>query len=526
MRRVKFVAHLRSWEPDAWLKVLVLVVLLCGIALFGDFGITWDHTGEHFKWHKGSRTFAFWFGGFHAEDAVYTTGHNPFYFFVYHAIWRAVVGVGIDAPIVETYHLLNFFVATVGVVFVYRLARHLVGGQWALLAALLIVVSPRWFSHAFTNLKDIPFAVAWLACLDTLIRAGKEPSLKNALWHGVALGMLLAARIGGLMFLPVSLAGLILGARAADAPEWRNRLLRGGAAVVLALAIHYLSYPYLILHPIGGMWDLVTGQVAFAWQGSTLTLGAEILSTDVPWWYAPLWLSITIPEVVLLGVGLTIGLGLMARNLPGIPMILTALSAGLPLIYVVLSQSPIYDGPRHLMFLMPIAAIISIRGWQLLHTKLRVHWIVPCGLGIGALLLVVQMSQLHPYQGLYFNSLTGGVQGAQGAFTLDYWGSSSKESAQWLKQNDDGLKRLCVVAELGKSWRVYLPDWIIEDEMTVEKCPEWAHYAYAFSRNRWLQRTQAYADRHPNHWVAVHHIERKGVRVGTIFKNPSPLSGP
>jgi hypothetical protein len=43
--------------------------------------------------------------------------------------------------------------------------------------------------------------------------------------------------------------------------------------------------------------------------------------------------------------------------------------------------------------------------------------------------------QLHPYQYTYFNSFTGGTGGAFRKYDLDYWGTSFKESFEYLNEN-------------------------------------------------------------------------------------------
>jgi len=43
------------------------------------------------------------------------------------------------------------------------------------------------------------------------------------------------------------------------------------------------------------------------------------------------------------------------------------------------------------------------------------------------------MVRLHPYEYAYFNSLIGGVRGANGKYMLDYWGLAFKQAADALR---------------------------------------------------------------------------------------------
>jgi len=46
---------------------------------------------------------------------------------------------------------------------------------------------------------------------------------------------------------------------------------------------------------------------------------------------------------------------------------------------------------------------------------------------------VIEQVRLHPYQYTYFNSIAGGVAGADERYMLDYWGLSFKEAGEALR---------------------------------------------------------------------------------------------
>jgi hypothetical protein len=508
------------------MRLIAIFLVLLALLIFVDYGITWDETVELFKRHKGPRTFAFWFGGFDPSNAPFTTGHNPFTFFIYYTLHHGLEALGLATEIHETYHLLTAFIAILGFVLSYRVACSILPERWALVAAVFVMLSPRFFGHSFANFKDIPFAVAWLFCIHTLLGAVRNLTTRKILLHGAALGVLLTVRIGGLMFVPISVLGIALGAYNSERPQWLQRALGFTAAMGLALAIHYLSYPYLLLHPIDGIWELLSTQSQFAWQGETLTLGQAIHSDAVPFWYAPLWLLITLPEIIVLGVVMAILFFVFRLARPTVEGTILGVSLGLPLAYVILTAAPIYDGARHILFLFPLLTIVAFWGLHALHQRLPWSFALPGVLAVAGLSLIFTIVQLHPYQSTYFNQFVGGVDDAQGQFTVDYWASTSKESAHWLKQEHGEMGRLCVTAELSQSWELYMPNWVVEDTTSIDDCPRWCEYAYAFARNDWLDKAAAYAKAHPTLWKPVHHIERAGARLGTVFKNLQPVTRP
>ncbi len=508
-------------DPDRLMRFAALAMLIGALLLFDDFGITWDETVEHFRRRKGPRTFDFWFGGFDPDNAMFAAGHNPFTFFVYYTLHKIFGAVGVAPPIVDAYHMFTALIGICGVWLSYRVASHVMPRPWALAAAALVLLTPRYFGHAFANFKDIPFAVVWLWCLDTLIEAVKDPSRRRILLHGVAFGALLTVRIGGLMFLPLSALAFLI---ARPAPL-NTLAARGCAGLGIAVLMSYLSYPYLLLHPIDGLLEVLSAQTSFQWQGTTLTLGRELASSELPWWYATLWLTITQPEVTLAGLLIGIALWASTRERPSMAMGLTIAAAVWPLGYVTLSGAPIYDGPRHVLFVVPLMAILSVVGLRALDERVG-RRVVPAVMAVSFAVLAVQIAQLHPYQAVYFNQLVGGVEGADARFTLDYWGSTSKETAGWLAETSGPKDSLCVVAEIGRSWEPYLPKWDIEDEGGLAACPPWSHYAVAFSRNHDHRLALAYAERHADRWEVAHRVERSGVTLAVILKNRRVIPRP
>jgi hypothetical protein len=63
------------------------------------------------------------------------------------------------------------------------------------------------------------------------------------------------------------------------------------------------------------------------------------------------------------------------------------------------------------------------------------------------------MAELHPYEAVYFNSLVGGVDGAEGRYPLDYWGLSYKEGLSYLLRSTHGRVRLWTCTAPGYSNR-------------------------------------------------------------------------
>ncbi len=71
-------------------------------------------------------------------------------------------------------HILNAFAAWLVVLFTYLTARELSNRRTAVFAVILLLLSPRFIGHSFNNLKDIPFALGFIASLYFILRYLKK----------------------------------------------------------------------------------------------------------------------------------------------------------------------------------------------------------------------------------------------------------------------------------------------------------------------------------------------------------------
>jgi hypothetical protein len=112
---------------------------------------------------------------------------------------------------------------------------------------------------------------------------------------------------------------------------------------------------------------------------------------------------------------------------------------------LILQGSTLYDGVRHVLFVIPMLAIVAARGLTSLLPFLRRLPIVPAALGVAhTAVIVVTLVILHPLEYIAMNSLAGGVAGAYGRFDLDYWGMAAPEALRRLEGRIDAEGRFAV----------------------------------------------------------------------------------
>ena len=403
--------------------VVWLALCLVGIALaVPDVPVTWDERAHVLygdlilrfftEADPGARAFRgdFLYGG--AYDLV-------------GAGLRCIVG----ADPYETMHALGGVVAWVGLLLTWRLGRRF-GPAAGLVALVLLSTTPVYVGHAFANPKDLPFAVGMAAGVLGLLRwfEAESPTWRTALTTGLLLGAACCVRAAGLMLLPMLVVGQAIALRVSK--DWRAEADRVVPPLLVALgvawAVMLLPWPWALHNPLVRPGLAVANLVDFQAHDRTMPFAGEPMRTLEPRRdYALHYLALKLPVAVLLGVVLA---AVQARRAkPGLALVAAALLV--PLTAVVVLNPVLYDGLRHVLFLVPVACVLAAWGWTETVRRWWRGWI----LFVGAAVLVgvvttgrqlVRIVTDHPTQAIWFNELAGGLPGVQGRYSLDYYGFS------------------------------------------------------------------------------------------------------
>jgi hypothetical protein len=104
--------------------------------------------------------------------------------------------------------------------------------------------------------------------------------------------------------------------------------------------------------------------------------------------------------------------------------------------FAIVIKAVLFDGMRHFIFLLPLAAVtaalVADRTWMSL-ARFRYRKPIYVVLALYGFAHVSVMTMLHPDQYVYYNSFVGGVAGAEQKFKLDYWANSYAEAVQGLE---------------------------------------------------------------------------------------------
>ena len=398
--------------------IICALFLLAGLATAGDYGAVSD---EGIQRHTAAANLDYILG--RADRIVGDLYHDRVY------------GVAFELPLLlaeralglEDYYYIHrlrttithlFFI--IGGFFCYRLAYHLFNNRLiAVLALLFYLLSPRIYGHSFFNSKDPVFLSMFSLALYLLERAFRKDTTGAFLLLGVAVGLLTNLRIMGIMLFPavITMRGLDL-LYAGSGAERKSILITAGLFPLAAGLTIYALSPYAWTNP----GDYLTASLDLAVNHPVvwpqLFQGEWFPSDQLPPHYNAVWFAITTPLLILLlgGIGIALAAARLCRR-PGAVFrntrrrFLALLLAGflLPPLAVALLGSNQYNDWRHLYFVYVPFCLLAAGGLGWLAAALsrrRLFRVSLCALTAAGLgLVMLQITQLHPLQHLYFNAL-------------------------------------------------------------------------------------------------------------------------
>jgi 4-amino-4-deoxy-L-arabinose transferase-like glycosyltransferase len=449
-----------------------LICLALGLIGLDAYGLTWDDpenllTGAHY-----ARFFTTWdwdWLDFARYDQLYAADPSPPPFYNPH--FRSAERYPPVANVVSVlthrllagqlgwlgdtdgYHFGVLLFASLTVFVLASFTWQAFGPLAAGSATMALVLYPLFVEHAHLNLKDVPFAALVLLAVWTYWRAVEERRWR---WFGLsvcAAGLALGTRVvAAEIWLVVGLAYLPAGwdwlrhrmrERRWHAPPFALRWL--WLYVLLSLLVLLAVWPWLWPDPVGRL----QAHLAFSrdvGRGIRVLYAGEFwqVGETLPWHYTSVIFLLTTPLPTLLlgllGVAYALKRGLLDRDAAA--LMLLALFA-----FALLRSSwptlPQYDGTRHMLDgIVAFAGLCglgadALRRW--LGRRLRLSSrLLAVVLVLVYLPLAIRLVRLHPYEGVYYNLLAGGVQGAAGRYPQEYWGSSFRAGCAWLNEHLPG----------------------------------------------------------------------------------------
>lgn len=311
--------------------------------------------------------------------------------------------------------------------------------RWGLATSAVLVSIPLWTGSAMFNLKDTPVATGFTlltaGCIALTLPADRlTRRMTIAGWFVTFAGTLVLWGVRPGIWPAIALAFfgmLLIRARFNNFSGWKQTfaaMVVPASAVVASYASMMLIYPTIFLNPARLIYRSFSETSGFPHDTNVLTNGV-VLGMPPPWYYFPQWVAAQLPEVllVLLVASVLLAVWLVLRRLfrsrmssldfvfPAMVYVFIQLAA-FP-VAAILLRSPVYDGLRQFLFLIPAVAMlimlslfVAVRHGAL--GRIRGLWPAVAGVMVTSTLVTTSaQAQMFPYTVSYFNPTTvaGGI---------------------------------------------------------------------------------------------------------------------
>ncbi len=444
--------------------ILFLVYFVAGISVYKDYGVSTDEPDERESTFINIKYAMDFLGlegleGAHGDLENYDYRYYGISMQIFPAILEWAMHFPGDPVIYYIRHLWTFLVCYAGYVCFYLMCRRVFQSSWlSLLGTAMIALYPRFFAEQFYNIKDMIFAAMVMISMFVTVRLIESGySIGWTLVFAVVTAVTANVRIVGVIF-PMLLLGYIwltgILEKCGVNPEEKNtHILRTSILVIAGYIIVYICLmPICWKDPLKGIVSVFTKFSDYdAWNGAIVFMGNIIGKDELPWYYIPVWLLVSLPVwyiillILLLLTGAYLLIGKIKNHEMSIKILMRhkyALWAFLigfvPWIAAVVLHSTLYGGWRHFYFVLPPVVFVILYGLNYIRLHSGFSNVLKLGILsvsiIGLLLQTGWIVRNHPYEMVYFNSV-GRRWGD--SFDRDCWHLSETQLCRRILEEDD-----------------------------------------------------------------------------------------
>ena len=424
--------------------LLFASLLVAGILLYRDYGVSWDESAERNSGIASALCALNMLNGtplsltdvreVFGGDCYYGMGFQHLLLAAEYLTHGGRINLSRQADGEAWYlrHLLTFVFVWCGLIALFFSGKLL----WrrdtmAFVPVALFLLIPRFWAESFYNCKDMVMLASVMIAGYCLLRLMKYPRFGNALLFGVAAAFSASIRLpGGALFL-AGAAAVMCTPRLGIG----RRIALVGVSAAVAGAALILFYPISWTAPVTFFIESLNYMRSHPWNGGVLFFGREYTGSQVPWYYVPGWMAVTLPIPLMLlffwghwaifrrrGSRFAAG-GFFCRS-----RLLLIFFFWVLLAAVVVGCRTCYNGWRQFYFLAWPIVLVAADGVDRLCDRRMPKAVVKTAkvLGIAWLACTVAwMVCVHPWQNLFFNLLAGDPNGR---FELDYWQIADRDA--------------------------------------------------------------------------------------------------
>jgi hypothetical protein len=473
---------------------------------------------------------------------------------------------------IDAFHIMKVFLCGAFLWILYAFAKPRFGSACAFLAIFFLGSFPRFWGDMHFNPKDIPETIFFSLTLIAFYLWFEKPSRKRALAAGILFGLSLSIKANAL-FLPIIIGLVFLPWLFVHRPwkailmDFRKYQYHFILMISSAFFVHIVSWPYLYANPMRliGYYTYIFSQGGRNVSGwnidpliQTITTMPEtmlalliigfifacsrIRSGKSPEAISKLRLGQASPSIFTPFSGVE---GFACQN----RFLSFEITSPILIMLVVWTLFPIFrnslpgmanfDGIRHFQEFLPGACLLAAYGGGCLFMYLKKHtperWAILAS--IPFFLIIANIASIYirysPYEYLYYNSLVGGISGANHEYRFseatDYWGVSYRNGIKWLNENSEPGSVLYPPIAW---WCIVIPEhiWFRDDMKTIQldairKSVGSGHSTYAMfvTRKSWRDPVAIYCEKNLS---PVHEIVVQGLPILKIYRLPSSIADP
>jgi len=433
-------------------------------------------------------------------------------------------------------HLLTNIFFIVGIIFFTKLIFENFNNIYlSLWSGLILYTSPRIFAHSFYNSKDIIFLTFFIISIYYTFEFLKKKKDKHLLLSCLALSFLTATRVIGIYFFIIFILFLLMEILENKKNKINFKIFL--KILIVYFAFTYILWPFLWADPINNFIYALSSMSNYGWDGSVYYLGKFHNSYHLPWHYSLVWILVSnsVGIVVLLLLSLLLFSIRISKRLFNISdknknftlwkssreyfsyyNIILVLA---PILLIILNNSTLYTGWRHLYFLFPSLLIICTSGiyylLQLINKKNKMKLVLNIFCLFILLINIFNLIKFHPYQNVYFNFFI--EKKANDNFEIDYWGLSNIEILKKIASKKK-ISNICNsgLMDLGMSKRMLIKkdrDFITIKGQDFNNCDYIISNKIYVSNPKYSKKYQI-----PDNFKKVDGIVRGNIVISSIYK--------
>ncbi len=459
------------YKHKYFLILILIVPFLISFSIYKDYGISIDE--ESTRYHGlVSLNYIIEFFNFNFESIenikrleTYEFREYGVFFEILSAILENIFEIKSYQEIFYFRHLYVHTIFLISIIFFYRIIFNLFNSLFlALSGSAILYTTPRIFAHSFYNSKDIIFLSMFIISIYFFYKFFRKKSLYNSIYLGLSLALLTSVRSIGFYFLIILFLFMFA--------ELLDKKVKPRDAIKLFLYLFisyflllYIFWPFLWESPLKNFLYSLNSFSDYDWRGQVFYFGKFYEANSLPWHYIPVWVlgTISIPFSFLIVISilfLLVRFTKRALNIDSLGKRTTFWNSRLeltllfnlslvlsPVILIILKNSTLYNGWRHLFFILPSLIILCLG--LIYYAKIRFKknkFLIIC---VNLLLVIIFLNnsinliKLHPYQNVYFNFFL--EKEANKNFDIDYWGLSNKDALKKISLKSEGDTKVAVL---------------------------------------------------------------------------------